>query len=434
MILFVSFFCVLFYNVFNRLVVVVRIVSKFFVVFISFFIFCSSIFAFEINSDKAILINLTDDSVIYSKNSEEKTSVASLTKMMTAIVAIENIDDFEEKVFVTNEDWKGLVENDASVANFVRYRKYSYMELLYGLMLPSGADAAHALARLVGGNIPNFVKMMNDKAKELGLNNTSFANPTGLDDKNNYSTASDMAMLLKYGIKNEVFKKVITTMEYTTHDGIVLRHTIDKYSKMRNISIPGLLGGKTGSTDDAGVCLASIAEFQGVNYLLVVLNAKFPYQLIDSKTIYEYYMNNYGYQILINKGDVLVNLDTLYTKDKNIDILSKDVYSYYLSNDYEKKNMVLEYDGVDVVTYKMRKGDKLGKVSLYYDEKLMEEIDIYLDRDMSFDLVSFFMTNVVYFVLGFGLLLVLIIVLLVIRHKKKLRKDVVVVDCVEEIL
>lgn len=329
--------------------------NKLFLIFISFFIFCPNLFSFTIKSDKAILINLNDNTIIYSKKENEKASVASLTKMMTAIVAIENIGNLDEEVYITNEDWKGLIENDASVAGFVRYRKYTYEDLLYGLMLPSGADCANALSRLIGGSIPNFVKMMNEKAKELDLNDTNFANPTGLDDKNNYSTASDMAKLLKYGIENETFKKIITTMEYESKDGIKLEHTIKKYSKMKNITIQGLQGGKTGSTDDAGVCLASIAEYNNIPYLLVVLNADFPNQLIDTKTIYEYYMNNYNYQTLISKGDILTTLDTLYTKEKQIDILSEKDYSYYLKNDYEKNNMVIEYDGITTITHKMKK-------------------------------------------------------------------------------
>ncbi len=401
-------------------------VYKFFVLFISFFIFCYPCFAFDIKSDKAILINLNGGSVIYSKKSDEKTSIASLTKMMTAIVVLENVDDLDEKVYITNEDWVGLVENDASVANFVRYRKYSYLELLYGLMLPSGADAANALSRLVGGNIPNFVKMMNKKAKELELDNTCFANPTGLDDKDNYSTASDMAKLLEYGIKNETFKKIITTMKYETHDGIILRHTIDKYSKMRDITIPGLLGGKTGNTDDAGVCLASIAEHDGISYLLVVLNATFPYQLLDTKTIYEYYMNNYGYNILVSKGDTLVTLNTLYTKDKSVDVVSLKNYSYYMDNNYDKSKVSLKYDGTRTVTFNNKKGDKLGKVSVFYDGKLLETIDVFLDRDMSFSLLSFINYNILYFILGFILLVVFVIILLIIRHKKKIKNEFII--------
>lgn len=401
-------------------------IFKFFVIFVCFFSFCFPCFAFEIDSDKAILINLNDNSVIYSKNSDEKAYVASLTKMMTAIVVLENVDNLDDMVYITDEDWKGLIENDASVANFVRYRKYSYLDLLYGLMLPSGADSANALSRLVGGNLDNFVKMMNDKAKEIGLNNTHFANCTGLDDDDNYSTASDMAKLLNYGIKNETFKKIITTMKYTAYDGTVLRHTIDKYSKLNNITIKGLLGGKTGNTELAGVCLASIAEYNGVSYLLVVLNAKYPYQLIDTKTIYEYYMNNYGYKTLINKGDVLVSLDTLYTKDKSVDIVSLDDYSYYLNNDYDNSLLSFKYSGEDVVSYNNKKGDLLGRVGVYYDGDLVDTLDIYLDRDMSFSLISFISYNIIYFVILIILVISFIVIFFVVRHKRKIRKEIII--------
>ena len=420
-----DYFLIFFYIILYREVCMKKI-FKFFVIFVCFFSLSFSCFAFEIDSDKAILINLKDNSVIYSKNSDEKAYVASLTKMMTAIVVLENVDNLDDKVYITDEDWKGLIENDASVANFARYRKYSYLDLLYGLMLPSGADSANALSRLVGGDLDNFVKMMNDKAKEIGLNNTHFANCTGLDDDENYSTASDMAKLLNYGIKNETFKKIITTMKYTAYDGTVLRHTIDKYSKLNNITIKGLLGGKTGNTELAGVCLASIAEYNGVSYLLVVLNAKYPYQLIDTKTIYEYYMNNYGYKTLINKGDALVSLNTLYTKDKSVDIVSLDDYSYYLNNDYDESLLSFKYTGEYVVSYNNKKGDFLGVLSVYYDDDLVDTLDIYLDRDMSFSLISFISYNIIYFVILIILVISFIIIFFIVRHKRKIRKEIII--------
>ena len=144
----------------------------------------------KISSNNAVLYNLNDDTILYEKNKDQKVSIASLTKMMTALVAIENIEDLNKKVTFVKSDYDKLIEMDATGSSLDKSKSYTYEDLLYGLILESGADCANALARLVAGNEKDFVKMMNAKAKELGMNNTSFANPIGMDDKNNYSTVN----------------------------------------------------------------------------------------------------------------------------------------------------------------------------------------------------------------------------------------------------
>ena len=184
--------------------------------FIMFFTINVESIEFNLNSNHAILYNLNDGTVLYEKNSKDRTSIASMTKIMTAIVAIENINNLDEKVKLTYDDFRGLVEANASVAGFRSGEEVTYRDLLYGLMLPSGADAAQALTRLVAGNIDNYMNMMNQKAVELGLLNTHFVNPTGLDVENHYSTVEDVATLFQYAIKNETFLEIIKTKNYTT--------------------------------------------------------------------------------------------------------------------------------------------------------------------------------------------------------------------------
>ena len=156
--------------------------------------------SFDISSKNAILYNLDEDTILYEKNSEEEVPIASLTKIMTSIIAIENITNIDEEITLTYDDFKGLIEADASVAGFYVGENVTYRDLLYALLLPSGADAAQALTRLVGEGRDNFVQMMNDKAKELGLEHTNFVNETGLDADNHYSTVKDVATIFKYAI------------------------------------------------------------------------------------------------------------------------------------------------------------------------------------------------------------------------------------------
>ena len=236
----------------------------------SLFFFCFSVYAeeFDITGEYVSLYNMNEDMLIYSKNDTKKTSIASLTKMMTTLVAIENIDDLEKVIAIKERDFDGTV--GYSKAGFSVGDKVTYLDLLYGIILPSGADAVNAIVNnTLGYN--SFIKKMNETAKKIGMNDTSFANPIGKDDENNYSTSSDIAKLLKYALKNETFKKVFTTKSYKTSNGINLESTVNSYKSILNTS--EILGAKSGFTKNAGRCLASITTLNGVDYLLVVINS-----------------------------------------------------------------------------------------------------------------------------------------------------------------
>ena len=184
---------------------------------------------FDLNSQHAILYNLNDNSVLYEKSSKDKTSIASMTKIMTGIVAIENIENLDNKVKLTYADFAGLAEANAAVAGFRIGEEVTYKDLLYGLMLPSGADAAQSLTRNIAGSTEKFIEMMNQKAKELGCKNTHFVNPTGLDHQEHYSTVEDVATIFQYAIENEKFLEIIKTKTYTTSNGrLTFKSTIQR--------------------------------------------------------------------------------------------------------------------------------------------------------------------------------------------------------------
>ena len=392
--------------------------KKYFVIFLLFFSFSFLVSAeeLEINSDKAILINLNDDSVLFEKNAKGKASVASLTKIMTAIVVLENVD-VGEKVTIINDDWRGLREEDATTCDYNLNKEYTYLDLLYGLLLPSGADCANALARNVDKD--NFINLMNNKAEELNMKDTHFSNVTGFDDKENYSTAYDMAILMKYAIKNETFKEIISTPKYTTDDGVTVYNTLNVYSEINNVTIPNVIGGKTGSTDDALTCLATIAEYDGVNYLLVTLNAKKPGQLLDAKNIYTYYMENYGYKTLLKKGDTIKKINTLYSKNDITVVKSLKDYNYYLKNDYDESKVNIEYDGLKKLSFRNKKGEKIGTLKIYYDDKLLEEDDVVLSKKIDFSFKKFFVSNLYAFITAFILIFVLLYYLFFKNNKKR---------------
>ncbi len=369
--------------------------------------------SFKLDSEKVLLVNLNDDSFLYEKNIDEKTYIASLTKIMTAIVVLENVQDLNSKGKIIYADVKDFAY-DVQLSGLKLNTNYSYMDLLHGLLLSSGGDCANALARLTFGSVNNFVNEMNKKAKELGMTNTHFANTTGLDDKKNYSTARDIYILFKYALNNEVFNKIVRTLSYNA-SGVLLEHTIDYYFDKFDISMPYLIGGKTGNDVKAGYCLASIASYNDVNYMLITLNASnVPNHFVDSKKIYEYYMNNYGYQVIISSNDILKELDTKYLKEEKIYLKSNKYYSYYLENDYEK-DIKTEYVGYEVIDNSFEKGDYIGSLFIYYDGEVLDEIKLYLEDDIHFDIFKYLKGNVGVVILVLCVLFLIIFVFVFIR-------------------
>lgn len=158
----------------------------------------------ELNSDKVIVYDYTDDKYLYAKNSEKETSIASITKILSTITAIENIDDLDKKVEITSK-MLSSVNKELSKAGLKSKDKIMYRYLLYASILPSGADATTALAFSISGGINEYVVLMNKEAKKIGMTNSNFVNVTGLDAKNHYSTAEDVYKLIKYSIKNQTF-------------------------------------------------------------------------------------------------------------------------------------------------------------------------------------------------------------------------------------
>lgn len=251
---------------------------------------------YDIYSHAAMLINAEGD-VLYATNENEQIYPASLTKIMTAIVAIENIDNLYETVSIPGDIYDYIAAQQASTAGFSAYETVTFEDLLYGTLLSSGAECSLTLAVYIAGSEDMFLRMMNDKASELGMENTHFTNVCGLHDYDHYSTVSDIAILLEYALENSTFKEVFTTSEYYTSTdyqpgGVTLYSTM--FSQMSSDSFEGgtFLGGKTGFTSEAGLCLASLAEINGDEYMLVTVGADGshytePFNIYDAYTVYE---------------------------------------------------------------------------------------------------------------------------------------------------
>ena len=251
----------------------------------------------KLNSPNVILIRLKDHAILMQKNSEEKIYPASLTKIMTAIVAIENLPNLKEEIRLTNSTFQRLYEADASMTGFQPGEKVSAIDLLYGALLPSGAESCIGLANQIAGSEQGFVKMMNQKAADLGMDNTHFENVTGIHNENHYTTVENLAVLLSYALQNDTFREIFTSSRHSTQptnkhpDGITFYSTMFEELDNQNIIDGEILGGKTGYTDEAGLCLASLAKVGRQEYILISAGAKGDhhseqYNITDALAVY----------------------------------------------------------------------------------------------------------------------------------------------------
>ena len=387
-----------------------------------FLMFLPTISAEELKliSDKYILYNLNDNKILMKKGENTKTQIASLTKLMTVLVATENIKDYDKKVTITGE----MIDNiewDVAKIGLKKGQEVTYNDLLFCTMLPSAADCANGLAISIGGSYAGFVKMMNNKANELGLKNTHFENPVGLYSKENYSTAYDVAELLKYSLKNKKFKEVFEKKEYILTTGKKVKSTLKSYNEKIGEDISYITGAKTGFIDEAGRCLASTATIDNVNYMLVTLNAyssKSSPHILDATATYKYFSTNYSYKNILDKDDTIVKLKTKYAKEKEVNIHHDEEFTSYLKNDFKKEDLVYDYDGIKEISYFTKKGTKLGTVKIKYNDEVLKEFVINYNETLNFSIWQFIWINKFYVIVT----IVILYLFILISKKKRKRK------------
>lgn len=240
----------------------------------------------EILSPYVAVINVTDNKLVAGKNAETRIYPASMTKVMTLIVAVENIDNMDNTFTMTSAIIDPLYKDSATRAGFEPGEAVTAKDLMYGLILPSGADGAVGLAEMISGSEEEFVKLMNKKCEEMGLTNTHFTNTSGLHNEDHYTTPVEMAMILQYAMENETCAEILSTYQYTTQatekhpEGILLTSTM--FSRMYGNEVGGveIKAGKTGYTQEAKHCLVSYAESYGKKYIAVTAGAEGKWNVI----------------------------------------------------------------------------------------------------------------------------------------------------------
>ena len=250
-----------------------------------------------LNSPYAVLMDASTGEVLAEQNADTQMYPASMTKILTAVTAMESVNSLDEIVTMPYEIYAALYEEGASMAGFEAGEQASVRQLLYGVILPSGAECCIALADLIDGSESAFVQRMNEKAQALGMSSTHFVTCTGLHDAQHYSTVRDIAVLLQYALQSSDFREIFTAHSYSVAptaqhpEGFTFYSTM--FQSLGDASVTGgeILGGKTGYTEEAGLCLASLAQVNGREYILVTAGAPGshdtePLHTIDAKAVY----------------------------------------------------------------------------------------------------------------------------------------------------
>ncbi len=311
-----------------------------------------------------VLIEASTQRVLASENADTKLPMASLTKVMTALVVIEKTENLQNSVKIDARS----VGIEGSSMYLKEGQVLSVEQLLYGLMLVSGNDAAVALALYVGGSVENFVKMMNDTSNELGLKNTHFLNPSGLYQEEHYTSALDFAKLTAYALKNETFSKIVKTKTYQINNVTLVNHN----RLLREIK--GCIGVKTGYTKVCGRCLVSAVEKNGITLICVTLNYSDDWNV--HKNLYQKNFPRCQRVLLLKEKEIYSNLKV--AGGHEVGYYCTDIYGVVIDDHFEKEVKIY----IPQFIYATKKSkESVGKVEIIQGENIVASGKLLLDRD-----------------------------------------------------
>ncbi len=336
-------------------------------IFLFAFILAISANALEISAEHAILMECDSGDIVFQKNAFEKAPMASTTKIMTAVVAIEN--GKLDKIITIPREAVGIEGSSIYLKEGERLTLY---ELLCALLLESANDAATAIAIEIGGSIDGFAQLMNEKAYELGLFSTHFTNPHGLDDSEHYTSARDLASLSRYAMKIPQFYEIVSSTKKT------IPHQDDSYRILINHnkllkSYLGAIGVKTGFTKKSGRCLVSCAERDGVQLIAVTLDA--PNDWKDHQRLLDYGFEQYESIPLAQAGDYTISLSCINGQKNEVICSNLDALCVTLKKG-DSSRLSAVFESERFVFAPIKQGERVGKIVYYLDEKEIASLDI----------------------------------------------------------
>lgn len=343
------------------------------------FVFAFSLFFTNVNNNKivkansakaSVVIEASTNRVLSENNKDMELAMASTTKIMTALITLENCPNLDEKVDIDNRS----VGIEGTSIYLRKGESLTVKELLYGLILASGNDASLALAYHVGkGNLDTFVSLMNEKVKELNLHHTSFANPHGLDAKNHYTSAYDLAVITSCAMKNENFREICSTKfaQITGNEAVGSRYLRNKQRLLKTLE--GCNGVKSGFTDNAGRCLVTSCKRNNMEVISVVLNC--PDMFEESARLINDAFVEYKMVQVLEPYNFITTIPLEDAKLDGVKVFSRKEFCYPL-NEEEKTKITIEKELPDILSAPVEKEQKVGKISVYFDKNLIFEEDI----------------------------------------------------------
>jgi serine-type D-Ala-D-Ala carboxypeptidase (penicillin-binding protein 5/6) len=317
----------------------------------------------------AVIMDVNSGRVLYSKNMNEKLAMASTTKIMTSLVAVES-GKIEEMVTVS----KKASHTEGSSIYLREGERHSVHDLVYAIMLRSGNDAAVAVAEHIGGSVEGFADLMNRKAQEIGAENTQFANPHGLDAEGHYTTAHDLALITAHALRNPVFANIVSSKKKTIEGPP--NENWDRVMINKNKMLWQFDGGdgvKTGYTKKAGRCLVSSATRDGMQLVCVVLNCGPMWN--ESSALLESGFKNYSIEKVVDKNNFIKVMEVKNGKEKFVAVKPTEDFSIPLGAG-EKENVKLSAKSQKAAQAPLRKGDEAGRLDIYLDNKLLKTIKL----------------------------------------------------------
>lgn len=317
-----------------------------------------------------VVLDSASNRVLYGKNIDEKLPMASTTKIVTALTVLNNCENINKEIEI-NPKAVGI----SGTSIYLKYgEKLTIKELLYGMMLPSGNDAATALAYHVGNDIPNFCKMMEDTVSRVGAVSSSFTNPHGLDEAGHYTTAHDLALITAKALENDTFKEIVTTKNMRIRGSSPNTYRYLKNKNRLLNTLDGCIGVKTGYTGKAGRCLVSACERNGVKRVCVVLNCNPMFE--ESFDLLNASYDNYTNLTLLPSYKIVRKIAVCNGRSESVKLFTRKEFSYPLT-DAESGRIQFIYNLPNSLTAPVKKDEHVGEIEIYLDNHLLFSEKIY---------------------------------------------------------
>ncbi len=387
---------------------------------------------FDLQSQTVLLLNVDTGKVMYEKNADQQTYPASLTKIMTAILVLEHVEDLDGTMITIKPYIQDmLIGTGASLGGILPGESVSVRGLLHAAMMQSANEAALMLADYVGdGSLTQFVEMMNQKAVELGCTDTNFANPTGLHDDNHYTTAQDMAKIALYAIENPTLMEIVNSVTKeigptNMHDSLIQVTTnlaITPQSSYYNPSISGL---KTGTTNEAGRCFASTATRDGFTYMCILMGAPiydqngeaYPTYLNFEETtkLYDWVFSSFKVKTVVEEGRYVADVPVELSLERDVvGLVSDQRLTAMLPENVEVAGVQFVPKLPESIDAPVEKGQKVGTLELYLAGEKLGEVGLITNDSVELSSVLYYYDAVITFFDSFWAKFALIFVVLLV--------------------